>query len=123
MYLYAGMNLINSKLENIEQTPVSESEDIEMVDDDDQFCAVTRKKSSESELKQFLDSSSDELSIYSRFPKLRRIFIELNTPLPASAACERLFSCAGLIFRPHRSSIKDENFENSLLIKLNKKFV
>ena len=81
------MNLINSKLKNIEQTAVSESEDIEMVDDDDQFFAVTRKKSSQSKLKQFLDSSSDELSIYSRFPKLCLIFIELNTPLPASTAC------------------------------------
>ena len=55
--------------------------------------------------------------------ELRQHFIELNTPVPASAACERLFSCAGLIFRPHRCSMTERNFENSLLVKLNNGFV
>ena len=51
------------------------------------------------------------------------IFIELNTPVPLSAACVRLFCCAGLIFRPHLCSMKDKKFENSVLVKANNGFV
>ncbi|KZS19682.1 Uncharacterized protein APZ42_013843 [Daphnia magna] len=38
-----------------------------------------------------------------RFPTIRQIFIEYNSALPLSAAFERLFSTAGLIFVPKRS--------------------
>ena len=113
--LYAGINFINEKLAQL--AIIGENQDAEEStsdDDDNEFF----KSASEFEL--FLDSPTDKIAIYSRFPKLQQLFIELNTPLPASAACERLFSCAGLIFRPHRCSVKDGNFENSLLVKLNK---
>ena len=89
-------------------------------EDEDKEFFKSKRKPSASEFELFLDSPTDEIAIYSRFPKLRQLFIELNTLLPASAACERLFSCAGLIFRPHRCSVKDDNFKNSLLVKLNK---
>ncbi|CAK6981098.1 uncharacterized protein LOC127500556 isoform X5 [Scomber scombrus] len=49
--------------------------------------------------------------------------LKLNTALPASAACERLFSAAGLIFSPRRGQIDSHNFENQLLLKLNKDFL
>ena len=39
------------------------------------------------------------------FPAIQKIFVELNTALPASAACERLFSIAGSLFRPARCSM------------------
>ena len=42
-------------------------------------------------------------------------FIKLKTPLPASAACERLFSAAGWIFVPRRGRISDKRFEQQLL--------
>ena len=51
------------------------------------------------------------------------LFFETNPPLPASAACERLFSVAGHIFIPMRARIGDTNFENQLLLKLNRGFV
>uniref|UniRef100_A0A3P8ST58 HAT C-terminal dimerisation domain-containing protein n=1 Tax=Amphiprion percula TaxID=161767 RepID=A0A3P8ST58_AMPPE len=47
----------------------------------------------------------------------------LNTPLPASAACERLFSIAGLVFAPRRARLNSKNFENQLLLRMNRKFL
>ena len=42
-------------------------------------------------------------------------FIKLNTSLPASAACKRLFSAAGRVFVPRRGRISDKRFEQQLL--------
>ena len=52
------------------------------------------------------------------WPCLARLLIKTNTALPASAACERLFSAAGRIFVP-----SDAQFEYQLLLKLNRAFV
>ena len=38
-------------------------------------------------------------------------FIKLNTPLPASAACDRLFGAAGPVCVPRRGRISDKRFE------------
>ena len=89
--------------------------------EDDFFFKETPTVASELEL--FLENHDTDLSIFNKFSKLRQIFVELNTPVPASAACERLLSCAGLLLRPHRCSMNDQNFENSLLVKLNKYFI
>ena len=48
------------------------------------------------------------------------ILIRLNTPLPASAAAERLFSCAGLTMNSRSTSMTDSLFENLVLLKKNK---
>ena len=53
------------------------------------------------------------------FPAIQQIFIELNIVLPASAACERLFSIAGRLFRPARCSKTDDHFEQQLLLRAN----
>ena len=44
------------------------------------------------------------------FAAIQKICIELNTALPASAACERRFSIAGLLFHPARCSMTDDHF-------------
>ena len=71
-------------------------------------------------LEQFLATPCGDMSFLATWPRLRKLFIELNKPLPESAACQRLFSAAGLIFKPLRACIGDANFEAQLLLKLNK---
>ena len=56
------------------------------------------------------------------WPLIKRLFFETNIPLPANAACKHLFSAAGHIFTPMRARIGDTNFENQLLLNLNKGF-
>ena len=48
-----------------------------------------------------------------------KLFIKYNTPLPSSAAVERLFSTASDVLRAKRSSLTASNFENLLFIKGN----
>jgi hypothetical protein len=44
---------------------------------------------------------------------------EYNSALPSSAACERVFSTAGLIFTAKRTRLSDLNFEILVFFKLN----
>ena len=46
--------------------------------------------------------------------------IRLNTSLPASAVCERLFSCVGLTTNGHRTRMSEKLFEQLVLLKANK---
>ncbi len=59
-----------------------------------------------------------------QFPLLQRqawldMFIRYNTPIPSSAAVERLFSIGSDILRPKRSSLTADNFEKLVFIKGN----
>ncbi|QQP40754.1 Uncharacterized protein FKW44_014906 [Caligus rogercresseyi] len=47
------------------------------------------------------------------------LFIKYNTPLPSSAAVERLFSMASDVLRAMRSCLTAENFENLIFMKGN----
>ncbi|KZS07284.1 Uncharacterized protein APZ42_029044 [Daphnia magna] len=59
----------------------------------------------------FNDTVPGSLKDLDRFPTIEHIFIEYNSALPSSAACERLFSTAGLIFVQKRSNLSDSNFD------------
>nr|XP_020444767.1 uncharacterized protein LOC109953631 [Monopterus albus] len=72
------------------------------------------------QLDTYLGCPGDTVEVLKSFPAVFQLSLKLNTALPASAACERLFSVAGLIFRPRRASIGSKNFENQLLLRLNK---
>ena len=92
-------------------------------DEDSFFSSRKRRAPTTDQLERYLADECEQLTCLDAYPKLRVLFIELNTPLPASAACERLFSAAGLIFKPLRACIGDAEFENQLLLKLNKTYV
>ena len=51
-------------------------------------------------------------------PVLNKLFIQLNTPLPASAAAERLFSCADLTMSSRRIRMSIELFDNLVMLKV-----
>ncbi|KAJ8273932.1 hypothetical protein GJAV_G00107110 [Gymnothorax javanicus] len=65
---------------------------------------------------------ADTMELLHSFSAIKKLSLKLNTALPTSAACERLFSCAGLLFTAKRSRIDSGNLENQLLLKLNKRF-
>ena len=48
---------------------------------------------------------------------IRDLFIKLNTPIPSSAAVERLFSLAKDVLRPKRSNLTDGHFEMAVFLK------
>ena len=91
-------------------------------DDDDFFAHKKRQSSGQVQLEQYLASDSASVASLAAWPVLAKVFVRLNTPLPASAACERLFSAAGRIFTPSRARIGAVSFENQLLLKLNEHF-
>ena len=67
-----------------------------------------------------MPATSDETVSIAAWPALKDLFVRLNTPLPASAAAERLFSCAGLTMNCRRTSMTDSLFEDLVLLKKNK---
>nr|XP_020477590.1 uncharacterized protein LOC109972796 isoform X1 [Monopterus albus] len=74
------------------------------------------------QLDAYLACVADHMDLLKSFPAVCKLSVKLNTPLPASAACERLFSCAALVFSPRRARLDSCNFENQLLLRLNSKF-
>ncbi|XP_041823036.1 uncharacterized protein LOC121628166 [Melanotaenia boesemani] len=74
------------------------------------------------QLDSYLAYTTDDIKILKTFPVVLKLSVKLNTPLPASAACERLFSIAGLIFSPKRARLAANTFENQLLLRMNRKF-
>jgi hypothetical protein len=92
-------------------------------DDEDDEQAFFRKKANDPSpqhaLEQYLHSPSDEPNSIASWPQLKELFIRLNTPLPASAAVERLFSTAGLVMSHKRVRLNDRNFENLVFVKAN----
>ncbi|KZS02518.1 Uncharacterized protein APZ42_000417, partial [Daphnia magna] len=71
------------------------------------------------EVDSYLSEGTGELSSLDRFPTIKKIFLEYNSALASSAACERVFSCAGLIFTAKRTNLTDGNFEALVFLKLN----
>lgn len=74
------------------------------------------------QLDAYLANTSTSMDILKSVPTVFNLFLKLNTPLPASAACERMFSTAGHIFSAKRGRLGSKSFENQLLLKLNQNY-
>ena len=78
------------------------------------ICAAGFGCDIEEELSKYLSDSSADLNSLDRYPNIRKLFITLNTGLPASAAVERLFSLGGRVFSLLRAKLSSEHFEMML---------
>lgn len=73
------------------------------------------------EVDSYLQSSETKLvNAFQNLPLMKKVFLKYNTGVPASAACERLFSVGKDIFRPKRNRLSDATFEKLLLCRVNK---
>nr|XP_061821706.1 uncharacterized protein LOC133609783 [Nerophis lumbriciformis] len=89
-------------------------------DEDDFFASLSTGQSKIGELERYLSCpSTGGMDLLHSFPQIKSLSLKINTGLPASAACERLFSHAGLLFTAKRSQLHSVNLESQLLLKLN----
>ena len=72
----------------------------------------------DAEAVNYLADPSNDLSMLRSYPKVRKLFLQLNTTLPSSASVERLFSAGGLIHVPWRNKLGDLLFEKLLMVKV-----
>ena len=111
--------------ENIQESSPGDVQRRSSSDEDDFFHSLQTTRTPDSSGKQldaYLTFSADNMELLKSYPAVCNLSVKLNTPLPASAACERLFSIAGLVFTPRRSRLSSRNFENQLLLRVNQKF-
>ena len=80
------------------------------------------KKSGVNQIEQFSRESPPlkhfDLSVFSN-DTIKDLFIKFNTPIPSSAAAERLFSTGKDVLRPKRSRLTDKHFEMLLFLRKN----
>lgn len=93
--------------------------------DKDDFFLILLPSQAQDSSKQpdgYLACSADHTDLLKSFKAVCKLSVKLNTPLPASAACEMLFNIAWLVFGPRRARLNSRNFENRLLLKMNRKY-
>lgn len=74
--------------------------------------------------KYILQSIEDKnLSQIRGVPIIEDLFWQYNTTLASSAAVERIFSQALIVFTSRRNKISDENFEKVLFVNQNRKLL
>jgi hypothetical protein len=89
----------------------------------DQFALKSEVEATYAGWNRFSAGDRSSISV-NHFPLQQRsawlhIFSKYNTPLPSSAAVERLFSFGSDILRPKRSSLTADNFETLVFVKGN----
>ncbi|XP_062320568.1 uncharacterized protein LOC134022838 [Osmerus eperlanus] len=118
--LKLGMDYIKR---NMEEDPVPSPVSNSGSEEDDFFGLMKGNvQETTKQLDAYLANSATSMDTLKAVPTVANLSLKLNTPLPASAACERLFSTAGHIFSTKRGRIGSNIFENQLLLKLNKRF-
>src|SRR4029434_6875188 len=82
-------------------------------DEDDLFSSMKSKRSEgRGELEGYLACVSVNKDLLNAFQNIKKLSRKLKTGLPASAACKRLFSCAGLLFNAKPAWMDPTDLEN-----------
>ncbi|XP_072536994.1 zinc finger BED domain-containing protein 4-like [Salminus brasiliensis] len=118
----AGLVYVRQHLDQMDEAGVEQVSQ-HSSDEEDFFSSMkSRRSRGTEELDGYLACVSDKLALLNSFPQIKKLSLRLNTGLPASAACERLFSCVGPLFAAKREWMNSTDFENQLLLKLNRKY-
>ena len=76
----------------------------------------------ETEAMEYLQMPGSNWEVLSRFPRIKDIAKQYNTPIPSSAPVERLFSLGSIVLTPRRNRLSDKRFERLLLMRYNRYF-
>lgn len=76
----------------------------------------------ETEVMEYLKMPGSDWEVLSRFPRIKEIAKQYNTPIPSSAPVERLFSLGSIVLTPRRNRLSDKRFERLLLMRYNRYF-
>lgn len=77
----------------------------------------------ESEVSRYLADPDTDYNMLNKYPTIRSVYFRFNTTLSSSGAVERLFSQSLMIFTLRRNRISAEHFEQTLLLKYNRKLI
>ena len=104
---------------------VSEESGMESVEDQqfqNLYDKPSKRQAQEEYVKKFLEQPPNNNLEEKDFPKAfpKDLFIRYNTPIPSSAAVERLFSFGKDILCPKRCRMTDKNFEMLLFLRAKK---
>ena len=107
---------------NLRNTSSIENEEYESVEEDflQELFSSQSSSHNEDDIEKFLCTKPKKLA-FSSFAttSLREQFIKFNTPIPSSAAVERLFSLGKDILRPKRAGLSNEHFNMLVFLKGN----
>jgi len=78
----------------------------------------TVKDDIDAEVGKYMSDTSSALSSLNSYPNIKKLYVRLNTGLPASAAVERMFSLGGRIFSPLRAKMSSDHFEMLAFLRL-----
>lgn len=124
MLLQACSAMTSVEDDNDEGTNVNTDENDENDDFFIRFTHTDTRRESyysfiESEVSRYLNDRRTEVKMLNEYPNIKNIFIRFNTTLSSSGPVERMFNQTKLIFRPQRNRISPENFERSIIVKMN----
>ena len=118
------MRLINV-VERQSRSHESSGEEVLVEDPNDDFFGSLFESFAKTSVAKMVESylrnppNKDILAALSVCKNLKNVLIKLSTPLPSSAAVERLFSLGKDVLRPKRASLSDEHFEMMVFLKGN----
>ncbi|XP_054713773.1 uncharacterized protein LOC129223233 [Uloborus diversus] len=100
----------------------SENSDDEDEDDLFDFKRPAQKGAKEgkwhAEVEQYLSFSTGQMKTLNSYPLIKSLFLQYNTPLPATANTEKAFTSSGDIFTLRSGVLNDPYFEDMVIVKM-----